>query len=216
MAEPGTAWTTGERPNSLAALPSGTLGRLGGWMMSLMNRSEQRQVLELAAVAPGESVLEVGHGPGVLLGALVTGTKAGRIVGLDPSSEMRAAAARRTAEAIANHRVWIEEGTAAATGQPSGSFDVVLSVNTVAIWPDLAAGARELARVLRRTGRLLLSWHGGTAPTRMARALVLPEEQLGRIQAALAAEFGSVRRLRTSHCEVFTATGGYHVDRLPE
>ncbi|MBO0850044.1 MAG: methyltransferase domain-containing protein, partial [Pseudonocardia sp.] len=145
---------------------------------------------------------------------LVTSTKAGRIVGLDPSPEMRAATARRTAEAMANDRVRIEEGTAAATGQPSDSFDVVLSVNTVAIWPDLAAGVRELARVLRPTGRLLLSWHGGTAPTRMARMLVLPEEQLGRIEAALAAEFGSVRRLRTAHCEVFRAAEG--ADRLPE
>lgn len=206
MPEPCPAWTTGERPNGLAALPSGLLGRLGGWMMSLMNRSEQREVLELAAVAPGEAVLEVGHGPGVLLGELVTGTKAGRIVGLDPSPEMRAASARRVAAAIANDRVWIEEGTAAATGQPSDSFDVVLSVNTVAIWPDLAAGARELARVMRPSGRLLLSWHGGTAPSRMARSLVLPEEQLRRIQAALAAEFGSVQRLRTAHCEVFRAT----------
>jgi SAM-dependent methyltransferase len=206
MPEPGAAWTTGERPNSVAALPSGLLGRLGGWMMSLMNRSEQREVLELAAVAPGEAVLEVGHGPGVLLGELVTGTKAGRIVGLDPSAEMRAASARRVAAAVANDRVWIEEGTAAATGQPSDSFDVVLSVNTVAIWPDLAAGAGELARVVRPTGRLLLSWHGGTAPSRMARSLVLPEEQLRRIQAALAAEFGSVQWLRTSHCEVFRAT----------
>lgn len=208
MAEPGAAWTSGERPNSVAALPSGLPGRFGGWVMSLMNRSEQRQVLELAAVAPGESVLEVGHGPGVLLAELVRGTKAGRIVGLDPSPEMRASTARRTAEAMANDRVRIEDGTAAATGQPSDSFDVVLSVNTVAIWPDLVAGVRELARVLRPTGRLLLSWHGGTAPSLMARALVLPSEQLGRIETALGTELGSVQRLRTAHCEIFRATFG--------
>ncbi|WP_051580859.1 class I SAM-dependent methyltransferase [Pseudonocardia acaciae] len=206
MTDPGRAWTTGKPPNKLAALPTGPLGMLGGWMMSRMNRSEQREVLDLAAVAAGESVLEVGYGPGVLLADLVTDTKAGRIVGIDPSPEMRVAAAKRTAAAIVNHRVRLEPGTAEATGQPPASFDVILSVNTVAIWPDLDAGVRELARVLRPGGRLLLSWHGGTAPTRAARSMILPEERLERVHAALAAGFASVERLRTEHCDVFRAS----------
>lgn len=198
-------WTTGRPPNRLAALPAGRLGRLGGWIMGRGNREQQAEVLALAEVRPGEAVLEVGVGPGVLLGELTERVGVRRVVGLDPSAEMRAAARRRNAAAVQAGRVVVKAGTAAATGQPDDAFDVVISVNTVAIWPDLDAGVRELARVTRSGGRLLLSWHGGTSPTRMSGPLVLAEDVLARIQTALGEQFDLVRRARTERCEVFQA-----------
>jgi SAM-dependent methyltransferase len=67
---------------------------------------------------------------------------------------------------------------------------------------------RELARVLRAGGRLVLSWHGGTDPGRFTRKLTLPEPLLDRIDAALRAELGAVERVRTRRCEVFRAVRG--------
>lgn len=198
-------WSTGTEPNAFAALPAGAVGRFGGWLMARTNRRQQEQVLGRAAVAEGERVLEVGHGPGVLLQLLAARTPAGEIVGVDPSAEMRAAAIARNAPAVASGRIGVAVGTASATGQPDAAFDLVVAVNNVAIWPDLAAGAAELARVLRPGGRLLVSWHGGTAPTRMVRALMLPEEKLTRIADALAGRFRPVSRLRTERCELFLA-----------
>jgi SAM-dependent methyltransferase len=180
------------------------VGRIGGHLMRVMNRVQQEEVLELLGPLDGRDVLEVGHGPGVLLGLLVRGG-ARHIVGVDPSSEMRRLAIRNRAADIAEGRLEIRPGDAAATGLPDAAVDLVVSVNNVAIWPNLDAGIAELRRVLRPGGRLVITWHGGRQPTRAARGLLLPEEKLRRIEDALRATYAEVHRTLTRRCTVFDA-----------
>jgi SAM-dependent methyltransferase len=197
------AWTTGTAPNSFAALPAGRLGTLGGRLMRLLNRAQQREIALLLGPLAGKDVLEVGHGPGVLLGMLTRTAR--HVTGVDPSVEMRALAIRAHSGAIAAGRLDVRAGDAGATGLPGAAVDLVVGVNNVAIWPDLDTGVVELHRVLRPDGRLVLSWHGGERPSRMARGLVLPEERLQRIEDALRARFPEVRRTLTRRCTVFEA-----------
>jgi SAM-dependent methyltransferase len=197
------SWTTGTAPNSFAALPAGRLGTLGGRLMRLLNRAQQREIAHLLGPLTGLDVLEVGPGPGVLLGLL--GRTARHVTAVEPSREMRALAIRAHAGAIADGRLEVRAGAAAATGLPDASVDVVVSVNTVAIWPDLDAGVEELRRVLRPGGWLVLSWHGGERPSRASRPLLLREELLQRIEDALRARFPDVRRTATRRCTVFEA-----------
>jgi SAM-dependent methyltransferase len=196
-------WTTGTAPNSFAALPAGRLGTFGGQLMRLLNRAQQREVALLVEPLAGKDVLEVGHGPGVLLGML--SRTARHVTGVDPSLEMRALAIRAHSGAIAAGRLDVRAGDAGATGLPDAAVDVVVGVNNVAIWPDLDAGVAELHRVLRPGGRLVLSWHGGERPSRPSRAHVLSEERLKRIEDALRARFPDVRRTLTQRCTVFDA-----------
>lgn len=204
--DPAPCWTTGATPNAVAALPRGRIGMLGGAVMRVTNGGEQREVAGALAplVARGSDVVEVGCGPGTLLTTLARGP-AGTVRGVDPSEEMRTMAVRALARQVARERVRITGGSAAATGLPDACADVVVSVNTVAIWPDLDAGAGELYRVLRPGGALVLSWHGGRAPSRPARSLCLPAEQLDRIETALSARFTGVRRELTRRCTLFLA-----------
>jgi SAM-dependent methyltransferase len=197
------SWTTGTAPNSFAALPAGLLGTVGGQLMRLVNRAQQHEVTRLLGPLDGLDVLEVGHGPGVLLGVLARTAR--HVIGVDPSLEMRRLAVRAHAGAIAAGRLEVRAGDAGATGLPDASVDLVVSVNNVAIWPDLDAGVAELRRVLRPGGRLVLSWHGGERPARMARRLVLPEDRLRRVEDALRARFPDVRRTLTRRCTVFDA-----------
>lgn len=199
------AWTTGQAPNRLAALPDGALGALGGRMMSALNRRQQREVLGLVGPLDGAVVLEIGPGPGVLLRLLAGRPDVARVIGVDPSAVMRTQTIRRAAAEIAAGRVEIMAGTAAATGLPDAAVDLVVTTNTVAIWPDLDAGVAELARVLRPGGRALMTWHGGTHPTRTARRLVLPAAALDRIEDALGKRFATVERGHTRRCTVFDA-----------
>ncbi len=175
--------------------------------MRRMNGGQQRELLDLLGDAAAGDVLEVGHGPGVLLGLLVRRSAVRRIVGVDPSQDMRWLAVRALAWEIAAGRVEIRPGDAAATGLPDGAVDLAVSVNNIAIWPDLDAGVAELRRVVRPGGRLLLSWHGGTEPARAARRLLLPEEQQARIEDAVRARFAEVRRVGTRRCTVVDARG---------
>ncbi|GAA3248429.1 hypothetical protein GCM10020216_079830 [Nonomuraea helvata] len=124
-----------------------------------------------------DSVLEVGCGPGGLLRHI----EAGRVCGMDPSPDMLRQAARHNR----GRGVELRLGTAADTGCPDDSFDVVVSVNNVAMWPDLEAGVHELCRVTRPDGRLLIAWHSATGRSPIARKNALPEEKLARIAHAL-------------------------------
>jgi SAM-dependent methyltransferase len=204
------AWSTGTTPNSFAALPAGRLGTFGGQLMRLLNRAQQREIAQFVGPLAGTDVLEVGHGPGVLLGMLARTAR--HVTGVDPSPEMRALAIRAHASAIAEGRLDVRPGDAGATGLPDASVDLAVAVNNVAIWPDLDAGVAELHRVLRPGGRLVLSWHGGERPSRPARGLVLPEERLQRVEDAVRARFPDVRRALTRRCTVFHARRGPAVE----
>ncbi|WP_328617835.1 class I SAM-dependent methyltransferase [Amycolatopsis sp. NBC_00355] len=132
--------------------PSGVLGRLGGRLMARGNSATEHRVVDLAKLEPDETVLVVGPGPGVGLHAAAR--LAGRAIGVDPSPEMLALCHERCGD-----QAELREGSAAHTGEPGESVDVVLTVNNVMLWDDRAAGFAELFRVLRPGGRLLLSAH---------------------------------------------------------
>src|SRR3954447_26768161 len=91
---PAPSWTTGTTPNRFAGLPTGRLGRFGGRLMRLANRGQQREVLALLETGAIGDVVEVGPGPGVLLGLLADRTGAARVVGVEPSADMRLLAVR--------------------------------------------------------------------------------------------------------------------------
>jgi SAM-dependent methyltransferase len=191
-----TSWVDGRSYDSPFAFPSGLLGRLAGRFM-LWTNHHQSEILPLLDVRPGEHVLEVGYGPGALLRHLRAA--GARVSGADPSPDMRTMAARR--EPGADLRI----GTAADTGFPDAAFDCVVSVNSVAIWPELAPGLRELHRVTRPGGRVVIAWHGGSSPTRLARGLRLPSAALDTIRLELGDLFGTVAREELSSLTVFVA-----------
>jgi SAM-dependent methyltransferase len=192
-----TSWTSDEPVHSQFALPRGVAGLLAGCLMLLLNR--QRELLGLLDVSPGASVLEVGYGPGGLI-RLLGHTPAARICGIDPSPQMRALARWR------NPRADLRLGTAEETGFPDASFDRVVSVNNVGLWPDLTAGLQELHRVTRPGGQVLIAWHGGSHPSRINRRLALPPDKLRRIEQELGAVFTGVTRHELPELTVFTAT----------
>lgn len=197
------AWSIDRPIRSPFALPRGLLGRLAGRFMLWTN--DQREIFDLLAVQPGDRVLEVGYGPGGLIRQLAERSRAAFICGVDPSHTMQRDAARLNRHAIAARRVELHLGSAEATGLPDESFDRIVSVNNVALWPDLEAGLCELRRVSRQNGVLVLAWHGGEARSRIARSLRLAEDKLERIRAGLQAGFMRVERLERTNAVVFRA-----------
>ncbi|MFI7636697.1 class I SAM-dependent methyltransferase [Nonomuraea sp. NPDC049400] len=198
-----TSWVRGGPVKSPFALPTGLLGHLAGLFMLWTNR--QAELLPCLGIKPGEHVLEVGYGPGGLV-KLLGRTGAARVCGVDPSPEMRSQAARRAKGAD------LRLGTAEDTGFAGDSFDCVVAVNNVALWPDLEAGLRELRRVTRPGGRVVLGWHGGTSPSMIARHLLLSEAELDRIRRALEETFDEVDRTELKSLTVFRARVIAHGD----
>ncbi|HEU5159973.1 MAG TPA: methyltransferase domain-containing protein [Streptosporangiaceae bacterium] len=197
------SWLTDRPVTSPFARPRGLRGRLAGRFMVWTNK--QGEVAGLLGVRPGDRVLEVGYGGGALVRLLARRVGDGLVCGVDPSPDMRDLAVRRNRRAVAAGRLDLRVGTAAATGFPDAAFDHVVTVNTVGLWPDLEAGLRELRRVIRPGGDVVIAWHGGRAPTRIGRRLLLPESALVRVRDALAAFFAEVERHELTTVTAFRA-----------
>ena len=117
-------------------------------------------LVEMAAPAPGESVLEIAAGPGDtgFLAAELIG-ESGRLVATDLSTRMLAAAERRAAE-LGLRNVEFRQVDAQAMDLESASFDVALCRWGLMLMPDPAVALAETRRVLRPGGRLALAVWG--------------------------------------------------------
>ncbi|WP_043500104.1 methyltransferase domain-containing protein [Georgenia sp. SUBG003] len=111
---------------------------------------------DLAALRPGETVLDLGSGAGTdsFVAALLVGL-AGRVVGIDMTAAQREKAA--TLAARTGFAVEFVEGRIEELPFPDASFDAVVSNGVVNLAPDKARVFGEVARVLRPGGRLALA-----------------------------------------------------------
>jgi len=144
-----------------------------------------QDLLRTAALQPGERVLDVACGTGIVarLAAPQVGPS-GRVVGLDLNEGMLAVA-RAQAEA---HGLSVEWHQGDATHLPfsDAAFDVVLCQQGLQFMPDRRAALREMRRVLVPRGRAWLSvWQYREDHELWDRLLVgyVAPEVVSRIQA---------------------------------
>jgi SAM-dependent methyltransferase len=104
------------------------------------------QLADLAGVAAGQRVLDVGCGPGALTAELVRRLGPADVWAVDPSEPFVAAARAR------NPEVRVELATAERLPFPDDQFDAALAQLVVHFMADPVAGLREMARVTRPGG----------------------------------------------------------------
>ncbi len=148
--------------------PSGILGRLGGAMMARMNQPYAAWVIGL-----NDRVCEVGFGPGV--GIQLLAQSANYVAGIDPSLEMLSQAAVRNAKALESGQVDLRIGTADRLPFENNTFDKVLSINSMQMWPDATAGIAEIWRVMKPGATIGLGFtaHSGQTRNRMVERLTV-------------------------------------------
>jgi ubiquinone/menaquinone biosynthesis C-methylase UbiE len=120
----------------------------------------KERVLELAELAPGQSVLEVASGPGMLAREAARRVAPhGEAVAADiADAALEDGRRRAAAEGVTNIRFQVED--AEAMSFPDSAFDRVLCSMGLMHFPDAAAAAREMLRVLKPGGRLVASVWG--------------------------------------------------------
>lgn len=132
-------------PDAYADWRRSTLGRI-------TDALEERLLLDRIGPVRGLRILDVGCGDGVLATRLAQ--DGAQVTGLDASADMIAAARRRAT--AAGVEVDLVEGNAGDLPFPDEHFDCVMSVATLCFVDDPRPTIREMDRVLKPGGRLIL------------------------------------------------------------
>ncbi|MDH3910670.1 MAG: methyltransferase domain-containing protein [Rhodospirillales bacterium] len=152
--------------------PRGRVGWLVGHLMALKNDAMNRAALDHLDLQAGDRVLEIGYGPGRTLKQAARRLERGLAAGLDHSEVMARQAARRCRRLIRQGRVEVKCGGVSEIPYADGSFDKAYAVNCFQFWPSPVNDLREVRRVLRPGGRLVLTIRAAERPLRfdLARA----------------------------------------------
>lgn len=134
------------------------------------------KIADAAQIQPGQRVLDVACGTGILAREVTSRMGAsGRVTGIDPSPGMLAVA-KQLAPAVE----W-REGVAEALLFPDQSFDAVVSQFGLMLFTDRRQALREMLRVLAAGGRLAVAvWDSLANIPAYASEVALLEQTAGR------------------------------------
>jgi ubiquinone/menaquinone biosynthesis C-methylase UbiE len=136
------------------------------WAEDLVDRAQPN---------PGEAVLDIACGTGVVARLAAKRVGDGQVTGLDLNPGMLAVA--RSVPSEGAPILWIE-GSALDLPFSLDSFDVVLCQLGLQFFPDQQKGVREMRRVLGNSGRVALSVYSPIERTPGANAFVLALDEI--------------------------------------
>jgi ubiquinone/menaquinone biosynthesis C-methylase UbiE len=138
--------------------PSGVLGRVIAHIMATETAPENDAVVAHLDLQPKDRVLEVGFGHGRTIERIATRLTEGLVAGVDVSETMAAVAAARCRRFVRDGRVELRVGDGTHLPYPTAHFDKACAVHTLYFWPRPVEQLRELRRVLRPAGELVLAF----------------------------------------------------------
>jgi ubiquinone/menaquinone biosynthesis C-methylase UbiE len=162
--------------------------------------------LEHISIENRSTILDVGCGGGRTVSKLAAIATKGKVYGIDHSDESVVATKRTNAQGIGLGRVEVCHGSVSQLPFPDGIFDLVTAVETHFWWPNMLGGMREVFRVLKPGGTLVLIAEIYKGANTMAAKLA--EKYASRTGLALL----SVEE----HRELFTIAGYANVQIIEE
>ncbi|XP_074537752.1 putative methyltransferase YdaC [Halichoeres trimaculatus] len=154
---------------------------VAGWLvtrfLTVFNRFLEENAVQLTGIQPGDTVLELGHGPGLGLQAaakLLT-DPSGHLVGVDFSEYMHKMASEQMKELIASGKVTLHNCDLTAMPLLDSTVDKVFHCNCYYFWPDLRKAATEIHRVMKPGGLMVTTLRMSFVASFAAKQ-VLPKE----------------------------------------
>ena len=132
------------------------MGLLMRRTLNQVNARVNRTALDLLSLRPDDRLLDVGFGGGLMLREALARLPQGFVAGIEISEPMLKLARRSFNTETQSGRLEIKEGSVSSIPFPDASFTHVTAINTLHFWPDPAGGLREVRRVLRPGGRVVI------------------------------------------------------------
>ena len=148
--------TSRTAPVNQCSKPTGWLGRFTLWRMNASHSALTDWGLGHITVKDHDTILDVGCGGGRTVSKLAAIATQGKVYGLDYSGESVAATKKTNARSIDLGRVEVRLGSVSQLPFPEGMFDLVTAVETHFWWPDLPGDMREVFRVTKPGGTLIV------------------------------------------------------------
>jgi ubiquinone/menaquinone biosynthesis C-methylase UbiE len=177
--------------------PTGWFGRFTLWRMNSSHSRLTDWGLENGSIGNQHTILDIGCGGGKTVGKLAAIAAQGKVYGIDHSEESVAAARRLNARLINTGSVEIRLGSVSDLPFPDGMFDVITAVETHFWWPNVHSDMREVFRVTKPGGALIL----------IAEIYKGAKTMAARIAEKHASETGMTLLSVDEHSELFVNAG---------
>jgi len=135
--------------------PRGLGGYITAHLMAAGTRHMYDYVL-LQSGKTGDNVLEIGFGGGKHLEQLYRLTDGGTLTGIDISGLMVKLSSRRNRKLIRDNKLKLSQGSSADIPFSPLQFDTVFTLNTMYFWEDPIKDLKQIYKVLKPGGRLVL------------------------------------------------------------
>lgn len=138
--------------------PTGNIGRIAGWIMSVKNIGRSRWTFEKVKLnlKPMDNILEIGYGPGVTFKGIADKLPVGFITGIDHSAIMLEQATKRNRKHIANKKAELKCGTVWDLNYPENYFDIIFGSNIHFFWGNPINEFQKLNSFLKPGGKLVM------------------------------------------------------------
>lgn len=136
--------------------PSGRFGRFLAWGMNFGHASLTRWGLGFIDIARDIDALDIGCGGGRTVERLAGIATDGKVVGIDYSPDAIAVARKKNRELIDIGRVEILQESVSSMSFTDDAFDLVTAFETHYFWPDFRNNLKEVYRVTKQNGQLLI------------------------------------------------------------
>ena len=136
--------------------PTGWLGRSVARGMNISHSKLTSWGLNHISIREDATVLDIGCGGGGTIKKLTRIVIKGKVYGIDYSEDSVKISQNANKGAIQAGRVEIRQGSVSCLPYPENTFDLITAIETHYFWPDLVNDLKEVLRVLKPGGTLIM------------------------------------------------------------
>ena len=136
--------------------PHKWLGRPFLWIMNVSHSRLTNWRLRQVPIEKHFKILDIGCGGGRTIQKLAAIATQGHVCGVDYASGSLSVSRSKNAELIKSGRVEVREASVSQLPFADEVFDLATAIETQYYWPDLVNDMKEVRRVLKPGGRLVV------------------------------------------------------------